>query len=105
MAQVVTMDGTSPLVVMCPDGLKAGTLQGLKDKRGKRTVGVTEITEINLEVTGPTTLFHELIHLTSYWTETTSGDFERSADYVVDHTCGFRLCFLYDRGCANIEYV
>lgn len=97
MAQPVSIDGVSPLVVMCPAGLTEGSLADLKSKENTRTIGQTDINTINWEVPGPTTLFHELIHLTSFWTETESGAFTKNDNYIEDYSCGFHFCFFYLR--------
>lgn len=95
MAQPVFIDGVSPLVVMCPAGLEKGSLSDLESKKGTRIIGETNINEINQEVPGPTTLFHELIHLTSFWAETDDGAFTKSDNYIKDYSCGFHFCFFF----------
>ncbi|KAJ5945781.1 hypothetical protein N7454_002620 [Penicillium verhagenii] len=88
LASPVHMPAISPLLLMCPATLAETSLADIITASDDYDLGVTQISSLTSRARGPTTLFHELIHLISYWTETADGDFSFNSDeYVTDYTC------------------
>ncbi|KAJ5809558.1 uncharacterized protein N7503_001776 [Penicillium pulvis] len=104
LASPVHMPAISPLILMCPATLAQTSLADIITASADYDLGVTQISSLTSRARGPTTLFHELIHLISYWTETDSGDFSFNQDeYVTDYTYDVDQCLWMAFGQVNVE--
>ncbi|KAJ5782878.1 hypothetical protein N7457_004652 [Penicillium paradoxum] len=92
LAQPLQMDGVQPLVVMCPYALETTSLHDILTGSVNYEEGVTQLSALVLRAIGPTTLFHELIHMVSFWDETGGGKYVLSPDYITDYTYDAAEC-------------
>ncbi|KAJ5724679.1 hypothetical protein N7493_006407 [Penicillium malachiteum] len=93
LANPVHMPAISPLILMCPATLAQTSLDNIIEQSVDFDVGVTQISALTIRARGPTTLFHEFIHLISFWTEGDGGSFTFNEDtYVTDYSYDVDQC-------------
>ncbi|KAJ5708300.1 hypothetical protein N7488_008101 [Penicillium malachiteum] len=93
LANPVHMPAISPLILMCPATLAQTSLDNIIEQSEDFDVGVTQISALSIRARGPTTLFHEFIHLISFWTEADDGSFTFNEDtYVTDYSYDVDEC-------------
>jgi hypothetical protein len=81
-------DSVAPLMVMCPaTTAHTGRLAAAASTEALKVVGTTTLIDLSDAVVAPATLFHEMIHLVSYWDEDDQGDIVGDSHFVTDFSC------------------